>query len=50
MKNAKILFPLKIVIGMEQIGSGNQKYTGSHLMKLNSPEEPIYSPGFHQDG
>ena len=23
-KNAKILFPLKIVIGMEQIGSGNR--------------------------
>ena len=50
MKNANISFPLKIVIGMEQIGSGNQKYAGSHLMELNISEAPIYSHGFHQDG
>ena len=50
MKNASISFPLQIVISMEQIGSGNQKYTGSHLMELNISEAPIYSHGFHQDG
>ena len=31
MKNANTSLPLKIATGMEQTGSGNQKYTGLHL-------------------
>lgn len=34
MKNAN-MFPLKRDTDMEQTGSGNQKYTRSHLMELN---------------
>ena len=33
MKNAN-MFPLKRETDMEQTGSGNQKYTRSHLMEL----------------
>ena len=45
-----ISFPLKIVIGTEQIGSGDQKYTGWQLTGLSGFVGPISGPGFQQDG
>ena len=49
MKNSNTSFPLKIAIGMEQIGSGNQKYTRLHPLELNGFVAPMYGPGFCQD-
>ena len=37
------------VTGMEQTGSGIQKYTGWHLTRLHGFLGPIYGPGFCQD-
>ena len=50
MKTTNLPFLLKTVIGMEQIGSDVQKYTGWHLSGLNGFVGPIYDPGFHQPG
>ena len=51
MKNVSVSsFPLKIVIDMEQTGSGTQEYAGLHLMELSGFVAPIYIPGFFQDG
>lgn len=48
MKNSNTSFPLKIAIGMEQIGSGIQKYTRLHPLELNGFVAPMYGPGFCQ--
>ena len=50
MKNSNTSFPLKIAIGMEHIGSGNQKYTRLHPLELNGFVAPMYGPGFCQGG
>ena len=47
MKTTNLPFLLKMVIGMEQIGSDVQKYTGWHLKGLNGFVGPIYDqPGW----
>lgn len=46
MKNASISFPLKIVIGTEQIGSDNQKCAGWHLPGPSVSVGPICGHGW----
>ena len=47
-KTTSILFPVKMMTGMEQIGLDIQKHTGWHLTGIHGFVDPIYDPGFHQ--